>query len=281
MSAWNHLVDDMWEPLPEHLSGWDPNTSIRLRRTVTLDPQRLQDETRLGPDASVGLVVSWTSSTSTMRGATTPVDLQSTGATSLEVTLPGDRVGGVLTVRTCLVLLAAPERPAPGAAHLTGSVLVESLTTVALDDDATRFPVREIDFASTRLDPHASWHLETSTELTAPFLGIFVLLINTRDRELVTAVVKARPDRRQDALVDELEAGVAALLLELAAAMRADIAEGQPWPPGTVGDVLGNILRRVERDGPVLAGTDPRTLSRVRTRLAGAVRAIGEGRQLR
>src|SRR5690606_38919204 len=102
--------------------------------------------------------------------------------------------------------------------------------------------VHEIDFSHTRLSPTASWHLETSTDLTAPFYGTYRVLINKLDRELRAAVTRGAKDKRQQALLDELQAGVAELLLEIALHLRTELAEREEWPPDSVGDVLSRTL---------------------------------------
>jgi hypothetical protein len=281
MAPWQWAVHDTWEPLPQDMPDWEPSQPLHLRRTVQIDLTRLIEEIRLDPAARLALTVSWISSTTAMRRAAPPFPLDPTGATTLDVTLPGDRIGGTLDVRTTLTLLRATSRSSVGVAQIPGSVLLEDRHRLVLDHGTDRFPVHQIDFAATRLDPHASWHLETTTDLNAPFLGSFLLLLNKRDTELTAAVARGRKDPRQEALVDELEHGVAALLLELAAHLRAELAERDDWPAGTVGDTLTGVLRQAERTGTVAALTGPHVLAHTRTRISAAVRAAGHGRQLR
>ncbi|MGH4001837.1 MAG: hypothetical protein ACRDTJ_30740, partial [Pseudonocardiaceae bacterium] len=275
MTPWQWAVHDTWQPLPPDVPDWEPTQPLHLRRSVQIDLTRLTEETRLDPDARLALTVSWISSTTAMRGAASPVSLDPTGATTLDVTLPGDRIGGTLDVRTTLTLLAPTSMSSVGVAQLPGSVLLEDRHRLVLDHGTDRFPVHEIDFAATRLDPHASWHLETTTELNAPFLGSFLLLLNKRDTELTAAVVGGRKNPRQEAIVDELEHGVAALLLELAAHLRIELAERDDWLAGTVGDTLARVLRQAERTGAVPPPTGPHVLAHARTRISAAVRAAG------
>lgn len=280
MTPWQWAVHDTWEFLPPELPDWEPSQQLHLRRSVHIDPIRLPEETRLATGALLGLTVSWISSTTAMRGAAPTVPLDPSGTTRLDVTLPGDRIGGTLELRTTLTLLATSPSPV-GVAHLPGSVLIEDRHRLVLDHGSDRFPVQEIDFAATRLDPYASWHLETTTDLDVPFLGSFLLLLNTRDTELIAAVTRGRKDARQEALVEELEHGVAALLLELATHLRIELTERDDWLAGTVGDALTRVLSQAERTGTVPPPTGPHVLASTRTRIAGAVRAAGHGRQLR
>lgn len=280
MTSWVWSSPSGWEPLPSSMPGWDPSMRLELRRSVRVDRDRLASETRLGPDCPLRLTVSWTSSTSGMRGSAVPVRLPADGVAQLDVSLPGDRIGGVLDIRTSLTL-AVSFPGEPGIASMAGSMLSEDRCELALDDDLRRFPVHEIDFANTRLDPDASWFLETTTELSAPFLGSFLLMVNRRDKELSTAVLRGAKDARQEALVDELEHGVASLLLELATQLSDELAERRRWPSGSVGEVLSETLSAAERSGTVQSATGPHDLARARSRLDGAVRAAGYGRRFR
>jgi hypothetical protein len=209
----------------------------------------------------------------------THVPVTTSGTTLIEAHLAGDRIGGTLTLHTTLALAQTSGDSRPGAPRLAGSVLIGDSAKLMLGDTASGFPVATIDFAATRLDPHASWHLETTTDLFAPFLGGFLLLINARDTELVRATKAERPDRRQEALVDELDNGVTALLVELAAHHRVELADTDEWPPGSVGETLSRMLARAEAEAPIHAPTGPDDLAAIRTRAAGVARALGLGRR--
>jgi hypothetical protein len=141
------------------------------------------------------------------------------------------------------------------------------------------YPVSVIDFAQTRYAPSASWHLETGgVHLDAPFFGAFMLLINSRDKTLCDAIARGPKDKFNQALYDELEAGVASVMIELAIHEHDQLVEGA-WPLDSVGDVLKKTL---ERSGLVDA-VPPSSydLADFRTRLAGAVRNSGQGRLFR
>lgn len=278
LGHWELLTADSWEVLPSELPDWDATVSLVIRRSATVDLDRLRAETHIAPEARVGWTVSWISSTSKMRGTAPATPITGSGTRSIEAQLPGDRIGGTLTLHTSLALLRTSTRLRPGAPHRPGSVLLRDTVGVTLGSASAGFPVATIDFAATRLDPHTSWHLETTTDLLAPFLGTVLLLINTRDTELVKAVTTPRPDRRQESLLDDLDNSVAALLLELAAHHRAELADASHWPPGSLGEALQRTLSRAERSGPIHTPKGPHDLPRVRSRLSGVARALGHGR---
>ncbi|GIF96590.1 hypothetical protein [Catellatospora citrea] len=272
---WSLLESSTWSPLPEEIDGWDPGTDLRVARRVRVDPDRFERETGLEL-ADVALVISWTSSTTHMTEASPPVRFDASGLAAADVELVGDRLSGVLTLRSTISLVRPPVAPAVAVASIPGSVLAEHAQPVVLENLSSMFPVHELDFAHTRLSPTASWHLETSTDLTAPFYGTFRVLINKRDGELSAAVARGGKDKRQQALLDELQGSLSALLLELALHLRDELAERKDWPVDSVGDVLTRTLTASLLS--VVVPPSPAELATLRTQISGAVRKLGRGR---
>jgi hypothetical protein len=270
------LEGDAWAALPESVEGWDSGTDLRVRRRVQIDVARLRDEAGLDARA-VAVTLSWTSSTTSMTEAARPVLLTIDGVAAIETLIAGDRVSGTLELRTTLSVIRPSGDSPPGVARIPGSVLAEQTQRVSLENSGAMFPVAEIDFARTRLSADASWYLETTTELLAPFFGTFRLLINKRDAELSGAVARGAKDKRQQALLDELETGVASLLLELAVHLREDLSERELWPPDSVGDVLLRTL--TTSDLAAERAPSAHDLADFRSRLAGSVRRAGTGRR--
>jgi hypothetical protein len=275
---WLLYDGDDWTPMPDAVDGWDPGTDLRVMRRAHVDADRLTQETGLDI-ADVALAVSWTSSTTDMTEAVAPVPFGVGGLAVADVPLIGERVSGVLTLRSTVSVIRQPRRRALGVASIVGSVLVQDTQRVVLENVSSMFPVHEIDFAHTRLSPTASWHLETTADLTAPFYGTFRVLINSQDRELCGAVMRGARDKRQQALLDELQAGVASLLLELALHMRDEIGERDEWPVDSVGDVLARTLHSSPL--AVAVPPSPQDLADYRTQISGAVRNAGKGRIFR
>ncbi|MEU8003157.1 hypothetical protein AB0B66_18520 [Catellatospora sp. NPDC049111] len=269
------LESSQWSPLPEAVDGWDPGTDLHVGRRVRVDPERFRQETGLEL-ADVALAVSWTSSTTQMTEAAPPVRFDAGGTAVADTTLVGDRLSGVLSLRSTVSLVRPPVERAVAVAAVPGSVLAEQVQRVVLENVSSMFPVHEIDFAHTWLSPTASWHLETSVDLTAPFYGTFRVLINKRDSELSSAVSRGAKDKRQQALLDELQAGVAALLLELALHLHAELAERDDWPLDSVGDVLSRTVAASPLS--IVVPPSPAELATVRTQISGAVRNLGRGR---
>ncbi|MEV6306044.1 hypothetical protein AB0M02_41990 [Actinoplanes sp. NPDC051861] len=272
---WQLFDGQEWSALPDEIDGWDPGTDLEVARRVRVDGGRLRDETGLDL-ADVVLAVSWTSSTTSMTDAAPLVSFDQDGSAIAHAALPGERISGLLKLRSTISMVRPPTSYRPGVAWIPGSVLSEHTHQVLLDSSSSMFPTHEIDFAGTRLSPEASWHLETTTDMSAAFFATFRVLINKRDTELSRAVARGAKDRRQQALLDELESGVAELLLEIAVHCREELDERADWPSDSVGDVLSRIVRssRLTQQAP----STPQELADFRTALTGAVRAGGKGR---
>ncbi|WP_350274844.1 hypothetical protein [Kribbella sp. HUAS MG21] len=246
-----------------------------IHRVVAVDQERLRREAEIPPEVGLVATVSWTSSTSQMSDSTRPIWLTNSGPCLLDAVLPGDKVGGVLRIRTTVAIANAPDSRALGIARLPGSVLAEDRAEVALEGTMSMFPVHGVDFSHTNLHPSASWHLEGSPDLHAPFMGTFRLLLNRLDTELMKAVERGAKTTRQQALVDELTHGVAVLLLELAVAHRDELSDRDIWPADSVGEVLSRCLAQA---GDLREPSGPQDLPRFRSTVAGIVRAGGQGR---
>jgi hypothetical protein len=265
--------------LADVLDGWDSGTDLFIRRRITVDYDRLSAETELPQDVHLVATTSWTSSTSGMSESARPVAIADSRPVVLEALLPGDRIGGVLRIRTTVTTANAPQFRPPGIAVLPGSILVEDRCQVALEGTLSMFPVHGIDFSHTSLHPSASWHLESSPDLHAPFLGAFRLLLNSLDSELMKAVERGARSTRQQALMDELAHQIGVLLLELAIAHRSELEDRDVWPAESVGDVLARTLARALAECPIQMPLGPQDLPRFRTVLDGIVRAAGQGRR--
>ncbi|MEA9984610.1 hypothetical protein [Subtercola sp. RTI3] len=269
MSTWE--LDGL--PVPDFLEGWDPQTDLVISSRITIQLESFLAEARVPADTKLKLTVSWSSSTSGM-GASAFTSILSS-AQSVTVTLPGERLGGTLAIRSTITLAENRQPSQLGEVFRAGSVLWNSVTSVRLDGHGSMFPIGVADFAGTPYGPYASWHLQVSDELDAPFLGTFLLLINSRDISLVDAINQKKPSTTSTQLVNELEAGVASLMIELA--LRLEDANLEPLSEDSVGSVLGRYLRMAHAEG-LTAGLRTDDPSRFRSIVESVVRAQGHGR---
>jgi hypothetical protein len=259
--------------LPAELVGWDPQTDVAARQVVTVDLEGFVREAGLPETVRLGLNVSWLSASTGMRGVLASVDLSEQQI--IEVLLPGEKLSGNVLLRTTVTL--AEDHAGPiGSARSAGSVLAEHLQSVAVEGQSEMFPVSVADLSHSPFGPYASWHLQTSADLEAPFMGAFLLVLNKRDQELTAAVNSTRRNARQDALLEQLEADVATVMVEMAIKLSADL-QSDVWPAGTVGHVLHRYLRIAERY-KVGRNDSAEDVADFRARIASAVREDGAGR---
>ncbi|RKR73490.1 hypothetical protein C8E83_0583 [Frondihabitans australicus] len=277
VGEWQLFRDGNWQALPDLLEDWDADTDLHVRQMIDVDREAVIEQSGLHPGAALVLTASWSSSSNQMTDLIDRVSVLERVVT-LEATLPSGRIGGVLTITTTLALGRSEDAGAVASAHEPGSVLLDSTTTLALEGDGAMFPVAVIDFAATPFDVDSSWFLEVSSDLDAPFLGVFQLLVNERDEELVRAITRPSSDAGDRQLVFGLEEGVAGVLAEAALAMRTELRDGGTWEAGTVGSVLESMLDDVESRGLSLPGSGPEAASDFRSRLSGVVRSLGYGR---
>ena len=275
LGVWQLGKGEEWETAPSELSGWDPDTDVLLRRELRVDLETLRSQTLLHEPASFRAVTTWDSSSTGMSGSAGSTPISGSGRFFHEATLPGSRVGGIVMLRTSIVLSSNGPR-LPGAAWRLGSVLVEDRFSIALEGTLSMFPVEVIDFAGTMNDPDASWHLRASDDLEAPFLGSFRLQINKKDGALVSAIEAPKPSDAQQVILDDLHQAVAMLLLEMA--LLADEEHSLSdvvWPVGSAGEALDRVLSASGSDLPRRPQAD---LSARRTDYDGATRRTGHGR---
>jgi len=277
VGEWQLLRDGGWQALPDVLEDWDADTALHVRQIIDVDHEVIVEQSGLGLGATLVVTASWSSSSNQMTDLIDRVPVTERVVT-LEATLPQGRIGGVLTITTSLALGATGNTGAVAAPKEPGSVLLDSTTTVALQGDGAMFPVAVIDFAATPFDVESSWVLEVSSDLEAPFLGVFQLLVNERDEELVRAITRPSSDASDRQLVFALEEGVAGVLAEAALAVQNELRDGGAWEAGTVGSVLNSMLDDVESRGLSLPGSGPEAISDFRSRLSGVVRSLGYGR---
>ena len=265
------------EPLDAIWEGWDPNTTLRMHRTVSVDRQALSETAAIPPEVGLRLVASWNSSTSQMTMPAGSANVVGSEPVLLEAVLPGELIGGRLTLCTSLVVSASWPAP-PGAAGDAGSILFQDTARIAVEGDAGGFPIEVIDFGPTSWDSAASWHLTLSPNLASPFLGAAWWSVNLRDKELIAAISAEKPKPRQTALLETMYEDVAQQLLEAAeAAERTDGLLTTPWPDESLGEVLQATLSNaggVVHDLPEHVGE----AADHRTARQGAVRKMGMGR---
>ncbi|WP_315093521.1 hypothetical protein [uncultured Cellulomonas sp.] len=275
LGQWERYDGDSWVLLGEHVEGWDPETSLVVRRVIDADWNGARQQAGLPADFPLAITAGWSSSTSQMRVQISAAPVPAAGRLIVEGTIPGNRAGGALELTTTLTTAADWPTAPIGVARRVGSMFFTDSVRVTLEGSGSLFPVAVVDFAHTRFDPDSSWHLTAPLDLGAPFSGTFLLSINKRDTELVDAITAPKPTATQRLLAQEIHHQVAMMMLELALeAEQHDELLSVDWPAESAGDVL-KYLRQSAGDAP------PREPSERRAWLSGAARRGANGRAFR
>ncbi|WP_043451654.1 hypothetical protein [Jongsikchunia kroppenstedtii] len=277
MQPWTLDMRGESTPLGAVVDNWVSGTDLNVSRGVTMNLDSVRQRCGLPEQSELGLVVTWMSDSSKIRRRVLTKQVLEP-RNEVSVTLPGNEIGGTIRLSTSLILLADIDRPAPGTPHRRGSILYTDVISVVLEGEGSMFPMAVVDFDARPYDSRASWHVETSTDLDADFSSTFQVLVNEKDKPLIKAIESEKPNREQQALLDELSSGVMQVVLELAYAMKSlgDLAGGD-FETGTVGDVLFSLI---EQTGDVDLGdlSEPNQIGRRSSVFQGMARGLAAGR---
>ena len=241
--SWEILLDDDLVELPEALDDWDYRMNLSLRKSVTVDVDRLHQGTGLPPNAKFALAVVWTATGSGLKAAAQRVGLPASGKHTVDLAadLAGTQLGGLLTLDTVLVLAEAFDGPA-ASPRRAGSVLWSDRQILRLQGDAPQFPIAVVDFSKTQFPAGAGWYLQISGDLGTAAMGALLLLINERKRELVEAFERAAKPRPIDrVLLSAVYADVARTLLEHAL-REPEFVLDDDYPEESLGSTLQSLV---------------------------------------
>jgi hypothetical protein len=234
---------DRERELSNSLPDWDYQTDLTLRRRISFDVSRGRRAAGLADDAALALSVRWNAVPSLARGACAWVRLDADQQEfTLDVGIPGGRVGGLLHIETLIVLAAESEARA-ATAHRPGSCLWNDSVEVRLQGDAPLFPIALVPFSKSSLPDKAAWFLELGYDLHATALGAIQLLVNQEHPMLVAAVSRAgAPTETDRAVLSVLKSDVIRSMLERALGDEAFTMTDQ-FDKDTLGAVLQGLMR--------------------------------------
>ncbi|WP_344665862.1 hypothetical protein [Catenulispora yoronensis] len=245
--SWRLVTGDVEAPMSDALSGWDYQLDLHLRRTVSLDLDRVRSESGLPDDCSVLLVAVWTATGSNLRGPGCRVALTGGGWTTatLDVDLRGADLGGTLLLDTAVVLAERREGARPSSPRRAGSVLWSDRKTLRLQGDAPMFPMAVIDFALTSFPEAAAWHLQISGTLENAAMGSLLLLVNEKNAVTTAAFTNAGDPRPTDRIVlSAVYADTARVMMEHALAQDEFVDEAE-FPDDSLGATFLALFDRI------------------------------------
>jgi hypothetical protein len=277
-TEWVRLVDGKPEPLAEYLSDWDQNTVLVLRSSVEADINLICSTTELS-DSALSWAIGWRATDSGLIGAPTLLDVDDDCA-EFQLTIPPRLTGNTILVTRRLVLNRRLDPTAsPLRAHLPGSILWSDEVAVRLSGKGAAFPVEVVDFSKVshlaRLSRN-SWYLELPASVDQPVLGGMLLMVNSGDAALVSAVSAPRPTDDEQTMLQAMQESVVEQLVNWALSRWEDL----PEPNDTsVGSVARLLTERILADPETWAsdGTDSMDLHAA---IIEGARRLGLGRTL-
>ncbi len=281
-SPWRLLHGDDSAELSGSVDGWAPGNDIRLRRTIDVDEAAVRMSSRTGTESELLLTVSWYSLTSKAGGVL--LRCPCTGAShAIDVTLSGDRIGGIVVLKTTLTVKPSGDI-VPGAANRTGSTLWADEHQLNLDAEGDELPVYVHNFSdSPHFDPSASWHVEyIRSGLEMSFNSSILVHVNLQDEKLAKACSAVKPNREQTLLIDVFRQSITQELLLLALAEVATATDAEQllpsdkWEEGSVGFAFAYLLEEAGLTGVNLTD-NPFDLPDVLARTRGGARRTGKG----
>ncbi|MFE7745010.1 hypothetical protein [Nocardia sp. NPDC057455] len=243
---WLLSVDGNELPLPESYPHWDYQTTLSLRRVITVDLRRVLAESTLDPSTELVLAAIWTSTGSKLRGTVMRTAVPENGEVELRADLPGADLGGVVLLDTALVLARRRHGGGrPVAPRRGGSVLWSDRSQIRLQGDAPQFPVAIVDFDRTNFPGGAAWHLEIGTNLDAATMGSLLLLVNEKKTVITEALQRAGSPRVEDKIaLSALYADVARTMVDHALRL-AEFGDESHYIDETLGATLQELFGRL------------------------------------
>ncbi len=242
---WARSVSAGSVELPQRLDDWDYSSVLSLGRILVVDGLRARKASGLGEDAELALTVRWSASASLLRGNAWQQLLPAQDGIEIPVDfdLPGDELGGVLSLTTLITMTRAGSHPSPAAPRRPGSILWSDEDRVALQGDEALFPIAQADFQDLPHPDKASWYLEIGEELDAAAMGSLLLLVNERRPVVLEALANASsPSPTNQAVLSVLRADILRTLIERAL-VDDDFDEEADYPAGSLGATLRHVIR--------------------------------------
>ncbi|GEM_PF-5218737 len=197
------LFPSPWEFGSDSAGGdenhWDYDISIHCESSISIEnPESLREYCGLSKDSVLGLFAEWTTSlTNHARGRGPEVRLKLDGSSpiekKIELTIPGKRAGGTISIERFLVLLE-PSGASAQEPSIPGSILWKDSTDKELEGRGSRLPVTVVKFSNFPerfSNPKATWEIHTAPDALhrPPSTGLRIFLNEDHERlvDLVTS----------------------------------------------------------------------------------------------
>lgn len=241
-----------WTDMGEHLPDWDPSSTLRVRRTIRIDPEVAardlsirQDHLQLAASVRIG----------TGQGRLPRMILDrhrillepNRWEWETEFELSGRNLSVVLDLLSEVTLAIPPISPMPLSPKSSGDRLWSDITRVRLEGEEPRFPIETADFGALLGDTMGSsapWHLHWAPwDWRRDFHGAVRLYLNEKAIEFLERIENQDGPTLQALLADVMGQICERFILDPEAPEMMERAE-----PGSLGAQAGTWLRKAWPD---------------------------------
>jgi len=152
VSASNWKIDS--EPVGESVP-WQPGLDLNLDSELWVDRRAAADILGFDPRGSTSAVVEWSSDSTRLRENCGRFEVDE--RIDLSIRLPGDRIGGRMTLRRRLVTTTTVDTDDPFAPSAPGALIWEDRVDFRVEGAGPQFPVITTSFEGAGLAGGAAW----------------------------------------------------------------------------------------------------------------------------
>jgi hypothetical protein len=230
------------QPDGGRMPDWHYLSDVSVEWPLSVDLPRIKQDCQLPDDAQVGVVLSWRSDRTNLRGSIPAVPALD-GENLLRAVILGSTLGGTLTMEVALVLRRPGTAISLLAPSRSGSLLWSTSEQLVLEGSGGRFPTISADFAAEGIagDGIGLWYLDISdSDLQANCTSAVTLYINSANPSIQDVLIAG--SARNSQLVKFMMYDVYRQLMMVA--MRNDEFDDRlKYDRGSLGDALVTLLR--------------------------------------
>lgn len=276
-SPWLRSVDGDWERIGETIENWDYRTKLHLKCTLSVDPHELRTQCHLTDGSPIAWVIGYRALDTYLVAPSIRNPLEPVAEIELDV--DADHAGSTIEITRTLVLERDRLSALPGEPRHAGSILWNDAHKLQLTGSEPMFPTEVVDFEAFGIYKRASWHLLMPAGPDDPAMGSLLLLLNSADTVLVSAVQKERNLTQQEsALLEEMEENVVTEIVRWALARWDELDNCDSESFGAAARALA---ARALPDPDAWTPESQLTASMdLRSLMIGGARGIGFGRRI-
>ena len=277
-TEWIRVRGDTAEPIDDYVPDWDQNTELHFKCVIAADVESITELTGIS-DTALNWSVGWYVPETGLAGPSMPIAVDGPEV-DIDLIVPPRLTGNSIRLTRRLILARVPNGPeSPLRAHIPGSILWSDEKSVRLSGTGAAFPTEIIDFAKVpslaRLARN-SWYLDLPDSVEQPVLGGLLLMINSSDHALASAVSTPNPNEQERMLVQMLQESVADHLVRWALTRWDELKDLDDTSVGSVARVL---TERILPDPENWTSIDLDTME-LHAKIIEGARRIGLGRVL-